>query len=264
MRIPKIGLALGGGVARGLAHIGVLRGLEELDIKPNYIAGTSSGSIIGALYAAGLSVQSIVDLAGRTSWNNLIHLVVPRLSLIGTKKMEEYLSTILEDRTFHQLEIPFTALATDLLSAKRYVFREGDLAKAIVASCSIPGIFPPVEHRGRLLVDGGLVENVPVQSVREMGAELIIAVDLYASHAEMIRPNSIFMVLLRSYEIMQGNHGQPNDTLPADICITPDLSGESLVDLNNHAEYIKSGYNAVKLKQNEILKLIRSQDETNH
>lgn len=254
MACRSIGLALGGGAARGLAHIGVLKALEEMGIKPSYIAGTSSGSIIGALYAAGVSVAEMITAAHETAWRNLVRPVVPRRSLVSANKMRAYLEQLLDNRTFDQLNIPFAAVAVDLISGEKVVLQEGSVAEAVVASCSIPGIFPPVKWQDRLLVDGGVLENVPFATVRSLGAEGIIAVDLYAHRGRTFEPGGIFAIIMRSFEIMRTYHRFPDDCLH--VCVTPDLSGESLVDLHKPDQYIESGYQAVVAKREEILRLV--------
>lgn len=254
MACRSIGLALGGGAARGLAHIGVLKALEEMGIKPSYIAGTSSGSIIGALYAAGVNVDEMTTAAHETAWRNLVRPVVPRRSLVSADRMKAYLEQLLGNRTFAQLNIPFAAVAVDLISGEKVVLQEGSVAEAVVASCSIPGIFPPVEWQDHLLVDGGVLENVPYATVRAMGAERIIAVDLYAHRGTAFEPSGIFAIIMRSFEIMRTYHSFAEDG--SHVCIAPDLRGESLVDLHKPDQYIESGYQAVAAKREEILRLV--------
>lgn len=250
-----IGLALGGGSARGLAHIGVLRGLAELGISVDYVAGTSSGSIIGALFAAGSSAAQLGELARGTGWRDLSQLLVPRRSLLSNERLEKLLDELLDRRAIQELPLPFAAVCTDLNTAGKVVLREGQVARAVRASCSIPGIFPPVEWQQRLLVDGGLVENVPVETVRAMGAQRVIAVDLYASAAGNNQIDGILGVLARSFEIMQRQQSQAQ-FYSADVSIAPKMAGESLIDLHQSDHYIQLGYEATLACREQLQSLL--------
>ncbi len=250
----RIGLALGGGFARGIAHIGVLKALEELGVQLSLIAGTSAGSIIGALFAAGYTVSELTHIARHTTWRDLSHLVVPRRSVLGATRLEKKLDEFLVGKSFADLDLPFFAVCTDLYSAEKVILRSGPVASAVRASCSAPGIFPPVERAGRLLVDGGMMENVPVMTAREMGAQYAIGVDLYASITEQRRIGGIVDVLLRSFEISQRLQCLPQSQ-SADVCIMPQLAGESLVDLSRTDQYIERGYEAAILHRDDLLRL---------
>lgn len=256
MTRPKIGLALGGGVARGLAHIGVLQALTDLGIEVDMIAGTSSGSIIGALFAAGYPPNGIAEVARGTVWRDLGHLVVPRHSLLGADRLERRLEMLLRGQSFADLRLPFAAICTDLYSAEKVVVNSGPVSPAVRASCSMPGIFPPVEWEDKLLVDGGTVENVPVPTVREMGADFVIGVDLYADIAKVQQVEGIMGVLMRNFEIIHRFHSQA-DSQQADIRIEPRLAGESLIDLSRVDTYIKVGFEAAMASKKELLKLKR-------
>lgn len=250
-----IGLALGGGSARGMAHIGILRALEELAVPVHCLAGTSSGSIIGALFAAGYSPGQLADLARSTSWRDLSQLLVPRRSLLGNGRMEKLLQELLHGQRFEQLTLPFAAVCTDLYTAEKVVLKDGSVARAVRASCSIPGIFEPLERGQQLLVDGGLVENVPVKTARELGADYVIAVDLYASAAGSSQIDGIMGVLARSFEIMQRQLSMP-DFHSADVFIAPDMAGESLIDLTQVDRYIELGYQAAMGHRDQLLRLL--------
>ncbi len=176
-----IGYALGGGAARGLFHIGALNVLEEYGIFPDYISGTSMGAIIGALYASGLSSKEISQIAHSIDWKRIIRLAditLPVSGLIQERRINALLKSVIEDLQFSQLKRNFCCVATDMYSGEQIVFNEGSLLEAIRASISVPGIFKPVISRGRYLVDGGLVNVVPVSVCREMGAEFIIGINV--------------------------------------------------------------------------------------
>jgi len=176
----KIGLALGGGSARGWAHIGVIRALNEAGIDINYIAGTSIGSVVGSVFASG-NIKDLEEVAVRLDWKQIAYLfdvVLPKSGLIDGKKVAGFVRNHLRKSNIEELPIPFCTVSTDLETGKEIVIRKGDIIEAVRASISIPGIFTPVRNNGIILVDGGLVNPVPVSVVREMGADFVIAVDL--------------------------------------------------------------------------------------
>jgi len=178
----KFGLALGGGSARGLAHVGVIQVLEAYHIPIDIIAGTSIGSVVGSLYAAGASINQLEEAAlsmKKSTTLFLIDLALPHSGLISGKRIEEMLSDLaLEDKTFDNLEIPFATVATDVESGAKVILNQGKVIDAVRASISIPGIFTPVKYQDYYLVDGGVVDPVPVDVVQMMGADIIIAVSL--------------------------------------------------------------------------------------
>jgi len=177
----KIGYALGGGAARGLSHIGVLKVLHENGIYPDIIAGTSIGAIIGALYAGGYDPGDIEQLVLGLDWKKLVYLfdmTLPLSGLLQGKRVVSLLKSILRDTTFSQLRCDFACVATDIISGEQVVLRDGSLIEAVRASISIPGIFTPVVIKGRYLVDGGLINTVPVSVCREMGAKYVIGVNV--------------------------------------------------------------------------------------
>ena len=179
MNTPKIGVALSGGGVRGLAHIGVLELLEEIGISIDYLAGTSMGGIVGGLYAAGVSAAELREIGETTS---ILEVVTPdpnRYGLLGHKRIREFLVTALgsDTLTFDDLEIPLTVIATDVERGELIALNEGPLIPALLATSSFPFVFGPVRYRNRWLVDGGLLNNYPVDVVREMGAERVLGVD---------------------------------------------------------------------------------------
>ena len=188
---PKVGLALSGGGSRGLAHIGVLKMLEREDIPVDFLAGTSMGGVIAAGYAAGLSPEFLAAEAQRMGQlRNLMALMdrsLPRLGLFEGQKVQEYLAGHLGDITFDELKIPLALVAVDLKTGEEVVLRSGRVVDAVRATISLPGVFAPFRLDGRLLVDGGVLNNLPADIVREMGADIVIAVDMGAKIEDLPR-----------------------------------------------------------------------------
>lgn len=175
----KIGLVLSGGAAKGLAHIGVIKALEESGIIVDYIAGSSMGALVGAAYASGVPIDTLEKIAVNTDWKTIAKLFVPGLSpsgLVDGKRVKEFLASIYGDTRIEDCPIPFAATAADIFTGKLYTINRGSLLEAVRASISIPVVFTPVKYQDILLVDGGLVDPVPIDVVKEMGADYIIAV----------------------------------------------------------------------------------------
>jgi NTE family protein len=189
----KIGYALGGGAARGLSHIGVLKVLHEHGISPDIIVGTSIGAIIGALYAGGLDPDDIEKLVLGLDWKRLVYLfdmTLPLNGLLQGKPVVSLLRSILGDLTFPQLRCDFACVATDIVNGEQVVLSDGSLVEAVRASISIPGILTPVAIKGRYLVDGGLINAVPVSVCREMGAGYVVGVNVVPEPSKvMCNPN---------------------------------------------------------------------------
>ncbi len=181
-RIPpgKLGLALGSGSARGWAHIGVIRALIEAGIRIDYVAGTSIGAVVGAIYASG-NIEALEEIVLQLDWKQIasfLDVVFPKSGLIDGNRISEFIRTHVGAKNIEDLSLPFCAVSTDLITGNEVVIKDGDIIEAVRASISVPGIFTPVRKGDMILVDGGLVNPVPVSVVREMGADLVIAVDL--------------------------------------------------------------------------------------
>src|SRR5437879_2546182 len=177
-RIPSIGLALGGGFARGIAHVGVLKVLEEENIPIRFIAGTSVGALIGAAYCSGVSPAELEQIATRVRFKHFARWTLSRYGFASNQRMIGFLNSILKVKTFEELRIPLAVTATDFSTGEGVVFHSGPLVDSVRASCAYPGMFLPVNIRGRLLVDGMLAHAVPTVPLREMGADRVLAVSL--------------------------------------------------------------------------------------
>ncbi len=239
----NVGLALSGGAARGIAHIGVLQYLSEREVKPVCIAGTSAGSIAGALYCTGRSIDEITEIVSQMSWKELIKLSLPRKGIIKSSRLLNMLKDELGDVTFDQLETPLIVNAVDLLEGEELVMTEGPVAEAVAASCAIPGIFTPVRLEDRLLVDGGLLNNLPSAHLKERDVDFIIAVNVTAQKPLHKEPETIFEVLIQSYDIIRRHRDIPACS-NADALVEPDLTGFNYWDTGKSKELIEKGYQA--------------------
>lgn len=244
MRKRKIGLALGSGAARGLAHIGVLEVLEREGIPIDMIAGTSTGALIGALYAQGKDVSEIKDLAidlGSRRFTFLVDPALPRTGLIRGRKIKDTLKSIIGDVRFKDLKIPFACVATDIETGEEVVINQGSVVEGVRASVSIPAVFTVVEWGGRYLVDGGLVNPVPVSVLKEMGADFIIAVNVIPdrSETEGKEPN-IFSIMMQTLHIAS-NQIVKSSLGGADIVLEPQLMHIASMDFHRAQECILQG-----------------------
>ena len=223
-RRRSFGLALGGGAARGIAHIGVLKALGELGLRADHVAGTSAGSIVGALYAGGYSSGDIAEIVRTVDWNDLVQPCLPRLGLVRADKLERRVDELLGGRSFDELDVPFAAVAVDLVSGTEVVLREGNVAAAVRASCSIPGIFEPVVVGSRVLVDGGVLNDVPADVALSMGADCVLAVDLNSDMLSPRVPESVFQVIIASFAVLARARHQQALQEPGVITVAPSLS----------------------------------------
>lgn len=244
MEQPKIGLALGSGAARGIAHLGVLRVLKKYQVPIHCVAGTSIGALIGALYAAGLDVEFMIDFACQLQARNWVDLCLPRMGLITGDKVEAMLRLLSRQRKIEELAIPFAAVATDIERGEAVVLKTGEVARAVRASISIPGVFKPVTIGDRILVDGAVVDRVPVSVVREMGADLVIAVDVNKYVTQQPVKN-IFDVIFQTLDIMERKI--LNSTiLDTDILIRPKVGEFNAADFQKVEELVARGEEAAE------------------
>jgi len=271
---PKIGLALSGGGARGMAHVGVLKALEEKRIPIDYIAGTSMGSIVGGLYATGMSPEDLEWAIQSVDWENALKPSAKRqlkdyqqrqeekdyfadleigiskegaksgTGLAGDHKVMLELQRLVgtfNEQDFNQFPIPFRAVATDLNQGEPYVIDHGDLAMAMRASMGVPLVFGPVKHQDRMLVDGGMLNNLPVDVVKAMGADIVIAVNISSPLAQVDEKSSVLAVTYQSIDVALIQNTKQSLKL-ADIIIQPDLTGLDASMFDRSAEMINDGY----------------------
>ncbi len=255
-----MGIALGGGAARGAAHIGVLRALEEHDLRPDFIAGTSIGALVGGLYAAGVSVDRLRDAAREMRWLDIAGATLSKFGLLSNQELKKLVHNLAGDRQIEDLDVPFAALATDIASGERVVLRQGSLADAVMASACVPGVFVPPKLDGRMLVDGGLVENVPISPLRDMGADVVLAVNLNGAQSYQ-QPEGLIDVVLNAIDIAIDNSTRMQ-MKQADVQINLDLAEYFRGDSRDVRELIAEGYRGAALRLKEIERALDARQQT--
>src|SRR5919205_2584403 len=258
---PRLGLALSGGAARGIAHVGVLKVFEEEGVRVDCVAGTSAGALVGGALAAGMPVEEIERLGRRLRWRDLGRMTLSRLGAQTNAPTEEFVRARYPVTRFEELPVPFAAVATDLLTGAAVVMRdEGDLAFAVRASCALPGWYVPVtDARGRQLVDGGLVANLPTSVVRALGAEVVVAVDVNSDGAKFMgAPTSVIGVLLQSIVVVQRTAVEHQRQL-ADVVISPSVGHLRWDEMTRAAEFIEAGVEAARASMPAIKELLEPQ-----
>lgn len=261
---------MGGGGARGCAHIGVIKALEEANISIHCIAGTSMGALVGGIYAAG-HLQDLENLLSEVKWSDVLRQFDPAVMKNGMfkgKKVHRLINRLIQDKKFKDCQIPCMAIATDLNSGEEVRLDKGNIADAIRASISLPGIFMPIKHKKHHLVDGGILNPLPISAVRKMGADIVIAVDLSQEYikekqvkrsrhtpekkwrlGQWLRPEypNMIDVIEGAVFLMQKTVTEKNlMTDPADLLLSLNLSSASLFDFHKAKKLIEEGYKAGK------------------
>ena len=254
---PGVALALGGGFARGYAHLGVLRVFEERQIPISCISGSSIGSIIGAAYASGPPLNSIIDKCREIRFRDFARWRVSRFGLASNERLGELVQRFFDSRQFEDLAIPTAIVATDLGTGDPVVFTQGSLAEAIRASCAFPGLFAPVQIGTRHLADGGLVAPVPTRAARELGAAIVVGVAVGSHDGERGAPKSIFQVVSRAVSAAQKNQLEAWER-HADLVLRPSVQGLAWNDFERIDEAMEAGATAARGAVPEIQKLLAS------
>lgn len=249
---PKIALALGGGAARGFAHVGVIKTLESHGIVASIVVGTSAGSVVGALYAGGYSGFDLQKIAFQLEDTSVSDYALPDRGFIKGEQLQNYINKALQNRPIERLNKTFAAMATDLQSGEQVLFRRGNAGMAVRASSSVPGVFQPVAIHGREYVDGGLSSPVPVRAARSLGADIVIAVDI-SSKPKHAKVHDSMDVLLQTFSIM-GQSISQYELAQADVVIRPDTGGIGSTDFEHKHQAIMEGEKAALA----ALPLIRS------
>lgn len=238
----KIGLALGGGAAKGFAHIGVIKMLEASGIHPDVVAGTSAGSVVGALYASGMDAFALQQTAFGLDEAKIRDVRLFSGGLVQGQALQDYVNQLLHKQPIEQLKLPFAAVATELETGTRTVFVRGNTGRAVRASSSIPGVFEPVEIHGKHYVDGGVVSPIPIDAARQLGADFVIAVDISAA-PDGRNPQDMMGIVGQSLTIM-GRQLAAQESARADVVIRPDLAGIGPTDFEQKNQAILAGEKA--------------------
>ena len=260
-KLPTIGVALGGGFARGIAHVGVLKVLEEEDIPVRVISGTSVGALIGAAYCSGVSIEELEQMARSVRFTTFARWTVSRYGFASNDRMAAFLNRILKVKTFEELRIPLGVTATDFNSGEGVVFHSGSIIDPVRASCAYPGMFLPVNIGGRWLVDGMLSYPVPAHPLHEMGADRVIAVHLKGQWSKNGAPRHLFDVIGQSFAIAQDmtRHLWMG---AADLVVEPDVAGFAYDDFKRSTELIRGGEIAMRQALPEVRRWLETTAET--
>ena len=251
-RPPRIGLALGGGAAKGFAHVGVIAVLEEAGIVPDYVVGTSAGSLVGALYASGMNAVQLQQTALRIEEVAIADWMVPIVNrgLFRGEALARYVNESVAGRLIEDMRIPLGVVAVDLANGQPILFRRGDTGTAVRASSAVPAVFQPVRIAGRDYVDGGLVAPVPVQFARQMGAEVVIAVDISQPPDGQPAGDSL-QILMQTFNIM-GHAIKQHEIKQADLWVRPSLVGLRSADFSARQRAIDAGRQAMQAALPEL------------
>ena len=258
---PLIAFVLGGGGARGFAHAGVLKVLDDAGIRADLVVGTSAGSLVGAFYAGGIRNDELVQTALAVQREDLVDFVFPHRGFIEGNRLQTYIDKALNGRLIEQLDIPFVAVATELATGRLVAFTRGDTGMAVRASCSVPVVFQPTTIRGIEYVDGGLVSPVPVRLARESGADLVIAVDVSRQPDEQKGLDSTAAMLGHAFVVMEHALAQEESKL-ADVVIRPNLARVRATDLAARAQAIAAGEDAARAALPRIRSVIAEKTAT--
>src|SRR5713226_5961582 len=256
-----VGLALGGGFARGFAHLGVLQVFEQHQIPISHIAGASVGSILGAAYASGAPLQRIIETCRTLRFRDIARWRVSRLGLASNQRLAILIDRVFESRQFEDLQIPLAVVATDLTSGEPVIFKQGNLVDAIRASCAFPGLFEPVQIGTRCLADGGLVAPVPTCAARELGATSVIGISVGMQDGHRGVPTNIFQVVSRAVSAAQ-KHQLEIWERHADLVLRPDVQSLAWDDFDRAEEAIQAGAAAARRALPRIQKLLGQKQDS--
>jgi NTE family protein len=250
---PMVGLALGAGGAKGFAHVGVLKAFAACDVSVDVLAGTSMGSLVGAFWATGMSPSFMERLACTLRRRHWVDLTVPKVGLVIGDRVQQMVQLLTKGKNIEDADVPFAIVVTDLVERSSVTLTTGSIADAVRASTSIPGIFVPFTKDGHIYVDGGVMERVPVRAARQLGADLVIGVDVAAT-ANMAPPRNIVDVILQSLDMMQERVLIAD---PPELMLTPELGDIGTSQFGRAKEAIEAGYAAAMSNMDDIQALIQ-------
>ncbi len=245
MKFRSLGVALSGGTAKSVTHVGVIKALVEAGIPISYVAGTSGGSIVGSMFASGMPISTMETVATNMSWRKLVSIRLTRLGFISSQRIEDFVRETIGNVNFEDLAVPCGVVATNLVTGDRKVFRTGPLARAVRASCSIPQIYLPVEIDGEFYVDGGLSQYLPVETALEMGAEFVLASHLAPVDPTYRRPQNILQLVVQITGLM-ARKNFPISVAKSHFVVHPNVDAYSSFDFEHAAEMIEIGYDATR------------------
>ena len=251
----KLGLALGGGFARGILHIGVLKALEDAKIPVDYVAGTSVGALVGSFYCAGIPACELVEIARMARFRDFARWTLSRYGFCSTDRIIRFCERVMKTKSFDELKIPFAVTATDIRSGEAAVFTKGSLIDSVRASCAYPGMFPPVEIDGRSYVDGMLAYSVPTTPVRQMGAERVLGIDLGGHWVQGREPRHLFEVIGQCFSIAQSKMSD-SWKKDADLVLNPDVTGFAFDCFDRTPELIALGEASMRVVLPELRTLL--------
>jgi NTE family protein len=240
----KIALALGGGSVLGAVHVGVLKAFDEHHVKIKSISGTSAGAIVASLYAFGVSAKEIEKIVLEFEWKNLSSLTLSKYGILSNDKIGEMIKRNIGEKNIEDAKIPLSMVATDITTGEKVILDKGSVADSVMATTCVPGIFVPIELGGRFLVDGGIVENIPLSCLKDKNVDYVIGVDLICEHAYK-RPGNVIEILYNSFNFLVKTN-KKIQIKEADIIIKPDLSKFNAIDMSQMKNLIKIGYEETK------------------
>ena len=253
--LPKVGLALSGGACRGAAHIGAIAALEQHQIQPSMISGTSIGALVAAFYAFGKTPEQMLEIAHQMGWLDMTRPSLSKMGLLSNQSLRKLIEKHLGQVTMQDAPIPLAFIATNLISGEKVVLDSGSVADNLMATTCVPGLMAPVEINGRLLVDGGLLENLPLSPLQNMGAEALLAIDLAGGH-DYGKPDNAMDVLLSALDIALDNNARSHHQL-ADHIVKMDLSHFSRWDPKQALEIYQTGYHLTCIEISKIQQMLQ-------
>lgn len=251
---PKIGFALGGGGVRGFAHVGAIRVLEEHGIRADFVAGTSAGALVASLYACGYTGKMMEDIIKNINFSRLVRLKLGKLGLVQGDEYTEFIRLCTKNKNIEDANIPLRLVAVDLYTGEKVVLDKGNIAIGVRASSSIPGVFTPVQYNGMMLTDGGMLDACPDGIVKDMGADIVIAINLRAS--EEHHPKNMIDVLTRSIEIVSNKQKLTDADVVLEPISMPFDSPIGALEFNRGNEYLQMGERVAQEKIAEIKEVI--------
>lgn len=244
-RKKKVGLALSGGGARGMAHVGVLKVFHDHRIPVDYVAGTSSGALIGSLFSAGVNITTLLEVSTKVKWKHFFKIVLSKSGLVSSEEIENFVVSLIGKKTFADLEIPFAAVTVDLKTGEQVIINKGEVCKAVRASCSFPWMYIPVKTEHHLLVDGVLKQNLPSRVVRSMGADIVIGVDVIPRIENSGSYENILEIFDRALDLFIINQDKEKNK-GCDILITPVKEKITSLELDKAERLVQLGEEAAK------------------